>query len=57
MKKLNVGAGYMWFEDGWETLDNSPLRSIKKKAFNIMESVGIVNLKIFLMTFYSQAIC
>ena len=33
MKKLNVGAGYMWFEDGWETLDNSPLRSIKKESF------------------------
>ena len=55
MKKLMLELG-MWFEDGWETLDNSPLRS-KKKAFNIMESVGIVNLKIFLMTFYSQAIC
>ena len=31
MKKLNIGAGYSWYEDGWETLDNAPLQKVKKK--------------------------
>ena len=31
MKKLNIGAGFSWYEDGWETLDNAPLKKKKKK--------------------------
>ena len=31
MKKINIGAGYSWYEDGWETLDNSPLKKVKKE--------------------------
>ncbi len=31
MKKLNIGAGFLWYEDGWETLDNAPLKKKKKK--------------------------
>lgn len=33
MKKINVGAGYDWFEEGWETLDNAPLNGLKKKKW------------------------
>ena len=33
MKKINVGAGYDWFEKGWETLDNAPLNGLKKKKW------------------------
>ena len=24
MRKINIGAGPNWYEDGWEVLDNAP---------------------------------
>ena len=42
-KKLNVGAGFSWYEKGWETLDNAPNHDFKKKSGNILENVGIQN--------------
>ena len=33
MKILNIGAGYSWYEDGWETLDNAPHQKVKKESW------------------------
>ena len=41
-KKLNVGAGFSWYEKGWETLDNAPNHDFKKK-WQHFENVGIQN--------------
>lgn len=29
MKKINIGAGFEWFYDGWESLDNVPVKYTK----------------------------
>ena len=33
MKKINIGAGLDWMEDGWETLDNVPGKYLKHQHF------------------------
>ena len=40
MKKLNVGAGLHSYEDGWETLDNAPLKKKEKILATLRKMLG-----------------
>ena len=40
MRKINIGAGPNWYEDGWEVLDNAPGKY--NENGNIVENVGII---------------